>query len=217
MNKRFSKEQLAHEQIHKWFDKALGRDAPRPSREDSYALADQLKVLVHRADNNEKRKLGPVPRRHLKDLSPKQELQKKIDALVHAARELEEYGWTRISNVKGDVALEELRGNLRIIGALYADPIPAPRPGRPASPWKDMARQFAMAVQKILVKIRYRGGKSLSNRESATVIIATEAIKWAYRIKLKPSGFVSAMRTRNRSKLKRKSLSKLSRIRTVQR
>lgn len=72
--------------------------------------------------------------------------------------------------------------------------------GRPVAPWRRPGREFAELVAAAMRRAGYEGRLRITDPESVTVAVATRAIRWAYRSRLKTSGFVTAMRIRDRRK-----------------
>jgi hypothetical protein len=186
--------------VERWFKAALRQDDPLPGKADFEKLADELRILKNRADNKERLKIADVPLRGRKDVCPEEELQRKIDAVIHAAIDLEKYAGPVLPTPKGDLWLAEFYGNLKLVKSIHANPPPRRGPGQPVSPWKAVGKSFGAAVEQVLKKNGYRRATSLNTANSATVVITSKAVSWAYNMNLKPSGFVTGVRNRSRAK-----------------
>lgn len=189
--------------LSRWFDEELPPKVSRPSRERLYTLADELKVLLHRANNVEMGRSGPVPFAKLKDVSPAEEFRKRLNAIVEAVIEFQNYAGPVMNAPKGDVYLADFEHTVRMIRGMYAPPgKPKNRRGKPASPWIAAARKFALSIQAVLKEIGFHGRVSIASPLSVPILIVTKAINHAYGSRIKPEAVVSALRERNRSKRK---------------
>lgn len=198
---RFSKKQLSHGTIGKWFEDALDRGAPRPTKEQYLKLADKLKILINRSDNRELRRAGQAPIGHLKDLNLQEELKSKVDSVVTSSKDLQDFIGDVLPTPGGDVLLEDLRDKLRKIRILYAPDAGEKRgAGRPREVWHEPALAFAEAVQSLLRDVGYRRSLSLKNPNSAPVAITSRAMSWAYNTSITPAALASAARGRKRRK-----------------
>ena len=193
-----------------WFDRALRRTDPRPPAERLDLLARDLQILLNRANNAELERAGPVPLLKLKDVSPRELLDRKVAKVNEAAAhllattiELQNfsggYFWTCVD---GDLTLAELQAVLRKIGV---PPLPLqlgrrPPRGKPTVPWRGVCRQFAQSVRIAMIDVGYKGSLAITNPNSVTAKVTASALSWAYRQRLSADAVVSAMRDRDRKK-----------------
>lgn len=198
---RLARETLAYGTIADWFSDALPRSAPHPSEQQLFRLADHFKVLLNRANNAELARCGPVNRVDLKDVSPGEVFDELVQNVVSAVIALENFSGPVLKAKKQDIYLAEFASIVKTVRLLH---LPLARPkqsrGKPPVPWKNAGRRFAEAVRELLREIRYRGETTVTSPTSASVVIATSAINWAYVSRLTPEGFVSAIRERSRAK-----------------
>ncbi len=194
---------LPHLQIIGWFKAANIDKRFHPTPDQAYELADRLKTYLHRANNAEAKRTGKRPPGGFKDLVPGKVLHEKTDAILSAVAEYEKFCGDIIRTPKGDVFIDSLRQMLRQVRSMHGGPAILGQRGRPQAAWKDAGYLFAADIKRYLDSVSYRGRKSLRNEDSAPIIVATEAIKWAYKRRLAPAGFVSAFRGRSRTKIPR--------------
>jgi hypothetical protein len=197
-------------EVLRWFGDALPATDPRPSPADCNRLARQFQVIVNRQNNAELERHGRVPHSSLKDVSPAEEMNKRVgkfisiaNQLLFAARELEDYaGGYQWIHEKGSVFLEDIEHILRRIGAIPVAQTssPAPARGRRRKTWHAAAREMARLISAAMRHAGYRGRLSMTDEESVTANIGAAAISWAFGIKIEAAGFATAMRMRDRRK-----------------
>lgn len=195
--------------VQKWFSDALKSDDAKPSLAACEKLAREFQITINRQNNAELESCGSVPLPELKDVSPAEYLDRKVQKVISAAnqvlvaaRELKAYHgnycWT--DNHSGAVSLEDIEDMLRRIGAVPRAPNPHAKTGRPPERWHEVARLIAPAIKAALQEARYRGSLSMIDEKSAVVHVGAAAINWAYKLDVEAAGFASAMRRRDRRK-----------------
>jgi hypothetical protein len=198
--------------VRRWFDDALGKDDPKPSRAACERLAREFQIIINRQNNAELKSNGPVPLAVLKDVSLPEELNKRVRKVMDGAkqmlaemRELEDfaggYQW-------GAVSLEDVKDVLqRIIlspeasAALVTQTFSfAPSQRRRRERWHAAGREMARLIKAAMRDVNYRGRLD-DDEESVIAKVGAAAINWAYAIspKIGPAGFASAMKERSRS------------------
>jgi hypothetical protein len=201
--------------VQNWFDDALRKDDPKPSRAACDRLAREFQIIVNRHNNAERARERPVPFGELKDVSLAEELNKRVrkvtaaaKQLMVAANELEDYAggyqWTdkvplSLDDVK-DV-LEQIILSPEASAALATQVLPAPPSHRrPHEAWHAAGREVAPLIQAAMRDAGYvRKKLRMADGESVTAVVGAAVINWAYGIRIKPAGFASAMKERSRS------------------
>lgn len=204
------------------FDLALKAVDPKPSRTACENLAKDIHLVLESQNkignrrNNadlERKHRGAVPQSELKDLSPREEQEKRfrkfqeassrllfaIKEVRTAAREIEENDGSCLWIDKGGaVSINDLEELLLRACAVPAAPRPAAY--RPRQIWHGGARGIADLIGIALRDAGYEKNLNSIDQNSPVAVIGAEVINVAYDMKIRPSGFATAMRNRNRAK-----------------
>jgi hypothetical protein len=210
------------EKLRESFDIALKAGDAKPSRTACEELAKAIHLVLESQNkignrrNNadvERRQRGVVPKRELKDLSPREEQEKRfrnfqeassrlltaIKEVRIAARDIEDNDGSCLWIDKGGVVsiddLEEL-----LLRACAVPVAARPAPYRPRQIWHGAARSIADLIGTTLRDAGYKKNLNSIDQNSPVAFVGTEVINVAYGAKIRPSGFATAMRNRNRIK-----------------
>jgi hypothetical protein len=103
----------------------------------------------------------------------------------------------------GAITLEEVQQVLERTGtAGFPTKSPPARLGRRPEYWHENGRAIAHEIAAVLRRAGNRRRLRSTDIESPVAIVGAAVVSWAYGIPLKPAGFASAMKTRDRSKAK---------------
>ncbi|HEY1474032.1 MAG TPA: nucleotidyltransferase domain-containing protein [Pseudolabrys sp.] len=219
-NRKGAKPQMASRvvygaEVQGWFEDALGRDDPKPSRDTCERLAREFRIVINQQNNAEIERYGLKVRK--KDVSLAEEIDKRVGKIraaanqtLIAASELEDfvggYQWT---DKFGTVSLADIQHVLtRVafspIGAhgMVQIQTPAPARGQPRKVWHAAAREIARLIQAAMRDVGYCGRLKMTDEESVPAIVGAAAINCAYGENIKAAGFADAMKQRGRKILK---------------
>jgi hypothetical protein len=208
--------QAAPAKMAQWFEEALGL---LPSSTECDKLTRRFQLLINRADNSEKlrdahqkgRRLSPVDG-DLKDASLDDFLGKRLESVHQAGKELL-FRLAELEKVAGNyhwegpsetISIEDLRHILVQIGVLVsANPETKAKPprGQPPKAWHQVARKFAPEIAAVVRTLEREDAEKNANPQasgSATAIICSLALSWAYGENITAGAFVNALRTRSR-------------------
>jgi len=194
--------------VQEWFIDALGRDSKKPTLDACEKLARKIQIMINRNNNLEYEAIGENDYYKMKDVSPAEELNKKVQKIISAAnevlfaaQEVEEYaGGYQWEDEDGIVTLADLSHILKRIGSFPKSKPPVAMMGRPPEAWHRIARPIAHLIKDSLREIEYIGSLNLLDEKSPIAFISAAAINWAYGINVDATGFASAMRVRDRKK-----------------
>ncbi len=210
------------EKLLEFFDFALKAVDPKPSRTACEKLAKDIHLVLESQNkignrrNNadlERKYRGAVPRSELKDLSPREEQEKRfrkfqeassrllaeIMEVRNAARDIEDNDGSCLWIDKGGaVSIDDLEELLLRACAVPAAPRPAPY--RPRQIWHGAARSIADLIATALRDAGYEKNSNSNDENSPVAVVGADVINVAYGVKIRPSGFATAMRNRNRTK-----------------
>jgi hypothetical protein len=197
-------------EVQRWFDYALRATDPKPSLAECERLARQLQIIANQQNNAGLERHDSIPLRLLKDVSPAEEMGKRIgnfmslaNQLLFAARELEDYaGGYQWMHENGSTSLADIEHILVRIGAapVAQTSSPAPARGRPREIWHAAALKTAPLISAAMRCVGYQRRLNMTDEESVTAKVGAKAISWAFAIELEPAGFATAMRMRDRRK-----------------
>jgi hypothetical protein len=175
--------------VLRWFDDALPATDPRPSTAVCERLAREFQIIANRQNNAELERHGPVPLILLKDVSPAEEMDKRVrkfmsvaNQLLVAANELEDYArgyqWTDGNDT---ISLEDVKHFLGRIGALPVarNSSPPPARGRRQQLWHAAAREIARLIIAAMRDAGYRGRLLMTDEESVTANVGAAACSGA--------------------------------------
>ncbi len=197
--------------LEDWFSDALRKDEIArfmPSLAVCAKLARRFQISVNQHNNAELERRGTVDRSLLMDVSLAGEIEKKRakwrDAVIQlktaarqvttAARELEDFGCACDST---DVA-NQLASRIIFEISVPQTARSAPARGRRREIWHAAAREIAHLIKSTMQDVGYEGRLNIDDRESIVAIVGAKVVSRAYVKKIKPSGFATAMRSRDR-------------------
>ncbi|MEI9930399.1 MAG: hypothetical protein WDM89_07550 [Rhizomicrobium sp.] len=199
---------LPAKEIRQWFASAMGHELLL-SDDELYDLARLLQLELCGANNAEiDRGRAELSLDGMNEVSQNEWYEKVLGRVAAATESLIEEThvlekWMGNYTWPSGLTLEDLRAHLQEVRWSSSwRPQISPR-GRPPEAWKKPGRAFAKAVSAALKKAGYGGSLRLTYAESAPVRIATDAVNWAYDLRLDTLGFVAGMRDRDRTKLAR--------------
>jgi hypothetical protein len=172
-------------------------------------LARALQVLLNKANNAERQLAAPgrhVPRNDdsLAEFNARN-LKPVGDAAAVLLKELRIYERKYASHIEGPRSLIDIdRFSDQLIELSFFGQEPSkPEAGRPRSSRTATAMAFFLEVRRLMRELGLKRRLAISNPDSVPVIVSAAAISWAFDSPLTPSGFVTAMRGRVRTKEKK--------------
>jgi hypothetical protein len=210
------------EKLLEWFDYALEADDPKPTRAACEKLATEIRLVLERQNkignrrNNadlERKHKGAIPLSQLKDISPLEEQENRfrkfqeasarlllaIDETRSAARDIEDNDGSFLWIDKGGaVSLDDLEELL--LRACAVPAAPRPTAHRRRQVWHGAAPPIADLIRSVLRDDGYERNLNSAGENGPVVVIGAKVISATYNVKIRPSGFVTALRNRNRAK-----------------
>ena len=194
MNTRFRPASAA--EVKAWFEYALGRDDPRPADAVYWQIADDLRRLVNRYNNQF------LPPEEHRDVQPLDLIgQAHSDVLGGANRlllALDRLGellpgglWNREAD---GFPYAELANFLRDMGASgHVPEEPKKGPGKPKAGWHTWGQAFSSWVEKALRESGYHGNLNRSDRSGVVAQIGACMVQHMEGAAVEPETFADAM------------------------
>jgi hypothetical protein len=192
--------------VKDWFDRALRKDAGKPSDAACKRLARDMQIAINQVDNLEKRKIG---RDDLKDADHNEVFQAKIAPLLDAAGKFitnapafeKEFGnYVFWEDTERSITLLDVVSIMHRVAALQRPPVSQmPTMGRRTEAWHVAARAISPLIETVMREAGHSRNLSAA-KNSPVAVFGAEAINRAYEIKIKPEGFATALRGRSRRK-----------------
>jgi hypothetical protein len=180
------------EEVSRWFDLVLVKVDEKPTIAAYNQLAGKLQLIRDNQSLNEEWL------RHAKG----QKLRPLMEAAGQLLAEINKLGpnFQAAPLGRGTITWDEINEIRSMLLSLGASSPVKTAAGRPRENWHRAAPRIASAILEAMSVVKYSGSMNKLDENGVIAVVGAEVINWYYNPKsrIKPSGFVSALKRRDR-------------------